>query len=113
MGRNVKLAYGGVALIIHEKTRIGNRVIIGTCVTIGAATKCDKAPLIGDDVYIGSGAKLLGNIRIGNNVIIGANAVVVKDVPSNCVVAGVPAQIIKSHQGSIWETMNAKFFDKG
>jgi serine O-acetyltransferase len=40
-------------------------------------------------------AKVLGNIQIGDNVIIGANAVVVKNVPSDCVVAGIPAAIIK------------------
>lgn len=42
-----------------------------------------------------AGAKVLGKITIGNNVIIGANAVVVKDVPDNCTIVGVPAYIIK------------------
>jgi serine O-acetyltransferase len=52
-------------------------------------------PIIGNNVYIGAGAKILGSITIGDNVIIGANAVVTRNVPPNCTVAGVPARIIK------------------
>jgi serine O-acetyltransferase len=48
-------------------------------------------------VYISTGAKILGQVKIGNGSIIGANAVVVKDVPDNCIVAGVPAIIIKEN----------------
>jgi serine O-acetyltransferase len=51
------------------------------------------APQIGDHVDIGTGAKLLGNIRIGNRVAIGANAVVLTDVPDDCIAVGVPATI--------------------
>lgn len=51
-------------------------------------------PIIGNNVYIATGAKILGPIKIGNNVTIGANSVVIKDVPDNMVVAGVPAKII-------------------
>jgi serine O-acetyltransferase len=47
--------------------------------------------VIGNNVDIGTGAKILGPISIGNNVVIGANAVVIRDVPDNCVAAGVPA----------------------
>ena len=50
---------------------------------------------IGDNCYISTGVTILGPVTIGNNVIIGAGAVVTKDVPDNCVVAGVPAKIIK------------------
>lgn len=51
--------------------------------------------IIGDDCYIGTGATILGPISIGNNVTIAAGAVVVKDVPDNCIVAGNPAKVIK------------------
>ena len=50
---------------------------------------------IGDNCYMGLGAKIFGEVTIGNNVIIGANAVVVKDIPDNCVVGGIPAKIIR------------------
>lgn len=49
---------------------------------------------IGDNVYISTGATILGPLTIGNNVVIAANSVVIKDVPDNCVVSGVPAKII-------------------
>jgi serine O-acetyltransferase len=49
--------------------------------------------VIGDNVDIGTGAKVLGPITIGNNAVIGANAVVLTDVPENCVAVGIPATI--------------------
>jgi len=55
-----------------------------------------KGPVkIGNKVWIGEKASILPNVRIGENAIIAANAVVTKDVPPNCMVAGVPAKIIK------------------
>jgi tetrahydrodipicolinate N-succinyltransferase len=54
-----------------------------------------RGPILGDNVSVKAGAKILGPITIGNNVTVGANAVVTKDVPANCVVAGVPARIIR------------------
>jgi serine O-acetyltransferase len=53
--------------------------------------------VIGDNVYIGPGARLIGGFKVGNNVVIGANAVVIKDVPDNSVVAGVPAKVISNN----------------
>lgn len=50
---------------------------------------------IGDNVFIGAGTRIMYNVRIGSNVIIGANSLINKDVPDNCVVAGVPARVIK------------------
>ena len=54
----------------------------------------DLLPSIGDNVSLGANVNILGDITIGDNVVIGAGSVVVKDVPSNCVVAGNPAKII-------------------
>jgi serine O-acetyltransferase len=71
-----------------DHCRIRNGVVIGL-----ARTEDPCAPQLGDDVDVGAGAKLLGNIRIGNHVRIGANAVVVTDVPDNCIAVGVPAVI--------------------
>lgn len=51
---------------------------------------------IGDNVWIGDKACILAGVQIGNNVIIGANSVVTKDVPDNCVAAGIPAKVIKT-----------------
>lgn len=73
---------------------IGTNCWINQQVTIGF-TNDNDCPTIGDNVCIYAGAIIVGNVHIGNNVIVGAGAVVVKDVPDNCVVAGVPAKIIK------------------
>lgn len=51
--------------------------------------------IIGNNVWLGDKVAILAGVHIGNNVIVAANAVVTKDVPSNCIVAGVPARIMK------------------
>ena len=63
-------------------------------VTIGMRN--GKIPSIGNNVTFGAGCKVLGGITIGDDVIIGANAVVLRNVPSHSIVAGVPASIIKT-----------------
>jgi serine O-acetyltransferase len=83
----------GFATIIAAKS-IGCNCWINQQVTIGYNTQRD-APLIGDDVTITAGSKIRGGITIGHRVIVGANAVVVKNVPDDCTVAGVPAKIIR------------------
>ena len=95
--QGVKFAYGGIGVVIHARAVIGQNSLIGQGVTIGGKSGWWEVPVIGDDVEINAGARIIGPVRIGNNVIIGANAVVVKDVPDNCVVAGVPAHIIKEN----------------
>lgn len=83
----------------HPYSTIINAHSIGknfSCIhltTIGKAN--GKRPIIGDNVTCGANVSIIGDITIGNNVTIGAGSVVVKSIPSNCVVAGVPAKIIK------------------
>ncbi len=96
LGEGTKFGYGGMAVVIHPRVVVGKNCTIGTCVTIGGKSGWYEVPIIGDNVQISSGAKILGPVRIGSNVVVGANAVIVKDVPSNCVVAGVPARIIRT-----------------
>jgi serine O-acetyltransferase len=95
IGKGTVLAYGGIGIVIHARTVIGRNCMISQNITIGGKSGWYEVPVIGDNVHISAGARILGPIQIGNNVIIGANAVVVKDVPNNCIVAGVPAKIIK------------------
>ena len=97
IGKGTKFGYGGIAVVLHARTVIGKNCMIGQGVTIGGKSGWYEVPVIGDNVHISAGARLLGPVRIGNNVIIGANAVVVKDVPDNCIVAGIPAKIIKEN----------------
>jgi serine O-acetyltransferase len=91
-----ELGYGGIAVVIHERARIGRNVMISPCVTIGGRSGIHGVPVIEDDVFIGAGAKVLGDIRIGRRAVIGANAVVLESVPADTVVAGVPARVIRS-----------------
>ena len=80
-------------IIVSAKARIGRNCRIQTCVNIGSFD--GKSATIGDNVNIGPGVKIVKSVTIGNNVQIGANAVVNRDIPDNCIVAGVPAKIIK------------------
>lgn len=94
IGEGSKFAYGGIGIVIHDKSIIGKNCTIGQNVTIGGRTGHGGPPIIGDNVYISAGARVIGKFNVGNNVVIGANSVVMHDIPDNTVVAGVPAKII-------------------
>jgi len=82
---------GGILLNINK---IGNYCGFNAGVLLGDNGK-DNLPTLGDYVAFAPGAKAFGDIKIGNNVFVAPNAVVTKDIPDNCIVAGVPAKIIK------------------
>ncbi len=90
----------GMGVVIGETTEIGEDVTLYHGVTLGGTSlkKGKRHPTIGNHVVIGAGAKILGAITVGDNSRIGANAVVVKDVPPNSVVVGVPGQIVVRSQ---------------
>ena len=98
IGRGASFGPGLVVLhtygiVINGKVVAGKNLIIMNGVSLGEEK--GKSPILGDNVFIGAGAKVIGGVRVGNNVSIGANAVVVKDVPDNVTVAGVPAVIVR------------------
>ena len=82
-----------IGLVVNTGVRAGTHCTMENGVTIGAEK--GRAPVLGNHVYIGSGARIIGGVTVGNNVRIGANAVVVKDVPDNETVVGVPARIVR------------------
>jgi serine O-acetyltransferase len=87
----------GMGVVIGETAVIGDNVLLYQQVTLGGTglEKGKRHPTIGNNVVIGAGAKVLGNITVGDNSYIGANAVVIKDVPPNSTVVGVPGRITK------------------
>lgn len=88
----------GMGVVIGETAEIGDFVTLFQGVTLGGTGKerGKRHPTLGNHVVVGAGAKILGGIRVGDNVKIGANSVVLKSVPANSTVIGVPARIIKS-----------------
>lgn len=86
----------GMGVVIGETAIIGDYCLIYQGVTLGGTGKESgkRHPTIGENVVVGGGAKVLGNIQIGNNVRIGAGSVVLKDVPSNCTVVGIPGRVV-------------------
>ncbi|MFC1692301.1 serine O-acetyltransferase [Candidatus Latescibacterota bacterium] len=86
----------GFGVVIGETSEIGRNVTLFQGVSIGGTGKetGKRHPTLGDNVVVGAGAKILGGITIGNDVYIGANAVVLKPVPDNCTVVGVPGRCI-------------------
>lgn len=87
----------GMGVVIGETAIVGDNVLLYQGVTLGGTgiEKGKRHPTIGNNVVIGAGAKVLGNITVGDNSYIGANAVVIKDVPANSTVVGVPGRITK------------------
>jgi serine O-acetyltransferase len=87
----------GMGVVIGETTEIGQNVTLYQGVTLGgtALVKGKRHPTLSEGVVVGAGAKVLGAVTIGQRSRIGANAVVVKNVPPDAVVVGVPGEIIK------------------
>ncbi|MDD3925725.1 MAG: serine O-acetyltransferase [bacterium] len=86
----------GMGTVIGETAEIGDNVTLYQGVTLGGTGKEQgkRHPTIGDNVMISTGAKVLGSITVGDNAKVGANAVVVKPVPANCTVVGVPGRVV-------------------
>ena len=103
IGKNLFIDHG-MGVVIGETSEIGDNVTMYHAVTLGGSSPSidserqrheKRHPTIGDDVVIGSGAQIIGPIKVGNNARIAANAVVVKDVPENATMVGIPAKAVK------------------
>ena len=96
LGRRVFIDHG-MGIVIGETAVVGDEVTLYHGVTLGGTSleKVKRHPTLQPCVVVGAGAKILGDITIGSHSRIGANAVVVKDVPPQSVVVGVPGQVIR------------------
>lgn len=97
----------GMGIVIGETAEIGERVTLYHGVTLGGATlnKGKRHPTLGNNIVVGAGAKILGAITVGDNSRIGANAVVVKPVPNDSVVVGVPGQVVTRSQPRLYPNL--------
>lgn len=96
LGRRLFIDHA-MGVVIGETTVIGDDCVLYQGVTLGGTgnESGKRHPTLGNKVTVGTGAKVLGNITIGDNVRIGGNSVVVKDVPNDCTVVGIPGRIVK------------------
>lgn len=96
IGRKLFIDHG-MGVVIGETCEIGDDVVIYQGVTLGGTgkEKGKRHPTIGNRVVIASGAKVLGSFKVGDNANIGANSVVLREVPSNSTVVGIPGRIVK------------------
>ena len=96
IGRRLVIDHG-TGLVIGATTEIGDDCLLYQCVTLGGTgiTTGKRHPTLGNNVMVGSGAKILGPIKIGDNARVAANAVVLRDVPENSTVVGVPGHVVR------------------
>ena len=92
----------GAGVVIGETAEVGDDVTLYHGVTLGGTSwnKGKRHPTLADGVVVGAGAKILGPIHIGERVRVGANSVVVKDVPADRTVVGVPGRIVDTRVGT-------------
>jgi serine O-acetyltransferase len=84
-----------MGVVIGETAEVGENVTLLQGVTLGGTSleREKRHPTLGDNVVVGAGATVLGAITVGDNSRIGAGSVVVRDVPPNAVVVGVPGKV--------------------
>jgi serine O-acetyltransferase len=91
-GLRINHQVGGV--VVNQRAVLGSAITLTPGVVIGNNAPNPDAPVLGDRVVLNVGSKIIGAITLGNDIQVGANAVVIRDVPDDTVVAGVPARVI-------------------
>ncbi|NCO65553.1 MAG: serine O-acetyltransferase [Candidatus Aquicultor secundus] len=88
----------GMGVVIGETTEIGDDVLVYQNATLGGTgkEKGKRHPTLGNHVVVGAGAKVLGAITVGDNVKVGAGSVLVRSVPANTTIVGIPGRVVMS-----------------
>ena len=107
IGKGVFIDHG-MGVVIGETAVVGDSALIYQGVTLGGTGKetGKRHPTLGAHVVVGAGAKVLGNIQIGDRVRIGAGSVILRDVPSNTTVVGVPGRLIRQEKNLIADALD-------
>lgn len=95
IGRRLFIDHG-MGVVVGETCEIGNDVTLYQGVTLGGTGKerGKRHPTLADNVLVATGAKVLGSITVGENSKVGAGSVVLKDVPANSTVVGIPGKVV-------------------
>jgi serine O-acetyltransferase len=93
IGPGLRIYHAG-PIVINDDVTIGAECTLRVGNILGNRVD-DKCPALGDRVTLGAGAQILGDVTVGDDVIIGAMSLVISDVPSKSIVAGVPARIVR------------------
>mgnify|MGYP004724940307 CR=1 FL=1 len=95
IGRRLVIDHG-TGIVIGATAEIGDDCLLYQGVTPGGtgAAREKRHPTLGNNVMVGCGAKVLGAFRVGDNVKIAANSVVLREVPDNCTVVGIPGKVV-------------------
>ena len=103
----------GMGVLIGETSEIGDDVLMYTGAVLGGTSlkKEKRHPTIGNDVVIGTGAVVLGAINVGNGAKIGAGSVVVRSVPPEATVVGIPGRVVEEHHEALTELEHGKLPD--
>lgn len=98
IGRRLVIDHGN-GIVIGETVEIGDDCLIYQGATLGGTgiSHGKRHPTLGNNVMVGSGAKVLGPFKVGDNSKIAANSVVLREVPPNCTVVGIPGHIVKAN----------------
>lgn len=97
-----RCGFSGCSIVADKEVIIGDRVMVGANTSIGDRDdhpdRLGTSPQpvhIGNNVFIGMHCMIMKGVTIGDNAIIGAGSIVTKDIPANCIAAGVPCKVIK------------------